>query len=197
MIADRRTLATLFAWNDILLGVVICAFVFLFLVAPPKKVVADPEKPAGSISVYVFWADDQNLDIDIHARGPDNDHIFFAHKDGKNCQLLKDDLGITNDIGGRNFENLFCRSLEPGDYVFNVAAYRGTSDMYPATVDVEIRVAGADGGGLTTPRVITRRIVLEGTADEATAARFTVDANNRLVESSISSMPVPLARRKL
>src|SRR5690242_12753632 len=96
---DRLT-PVLFAWNDLLLSLLACLLVAAFLISVQKKQEASKEtdRSAGNISVYVFWPDGIDADIDTHLRDPDGEHVYFSHKSGKIWSLLRDDLGSFNDV---------------------------------------------------------------------------------------------------
>lgn len=185
---DRRV-PVLFAWNDLLWSLLACLLVTVLLVSEQRKPVdPDTEKAAGAIAVYVFWPDNIDLDIDTHLQSPDGDHVYYKHPSGKVWNLLRDDMGMINDPGKRNFENAYARAV-PGAYTVNVAVYRGNAGMFPVAVDVEIRI----GAGSPAAQVLHRTVTLENVADEQTAFSFAIDDRGYLVPGSESSLLKPLA----
>lgn len=189
---DRRV-PVLFAWNDLLLSLLACLLVMLLLISKPQPKSEKTDDPAGSISVFVFWRDNVDLDIDTHLASPDGEHVFFGHKSGKTWDLLRDDLGTITDPTPRNFENAFARGSAPGRYIVNVAAYRGTSELYPVTVDIEVRISPNPS---VSPLVLHRSIILDRTGEEATAFSFILDRTGHVVPGSVNSLFQPLATAK-
>jgi hypothetical protein len=188
---DRLT-PVLFAWNDLLLSLLACLLVAAFLISVQKKHEADTatDRSAGNASVYVWWADNIDTDVDTYLRSPDGDRVFFAHKSGTVWSLLRDDLGLPNDLTPHNFENGFARGLPPGEYTVNVNVYRN-SDVYPVAVDAELRLQTDKAGSLVT---FTAHVTLDHLGDEATLWRFSIDDEGGLVPGSVHNQFVPLAK---
>lgn len=184
---DRLT-PSLFASNDLLLSLLACLLAASFLIATVKKqeeVKPETERAAGNISVYVFWRDGIDADIDVHLLDPNREHTFYAHRAGRVWNLLRDDLGQPNDFTGRNFENAFARGLPPGEYVVNVQVYRSPPDLFPIQVDAELRIIPTLGGDarLTYSGTVT----LDHVSDEATLFRFLIDAQGNMVPGSLNN----------
>jgi len=188
---DRLT-AALWSWNDLIWTLFAGVLVVAFLIAAKKQqeVKTETDRSAGNISVYAFWTEG-DIDIDTHMRDPDGEHVYFSHRAGKVWNLLRDDLGKTNDVTPRNFENAYARGLPPGEYVVNVHAYRNNAS-YPVEVDAELRIqSDLKAGSATT---FTARVVLDHLGDEATLWRFSIDERGHLVPGSVHSQFLQLAR---
>ena len=190
----RRVVTALLAWNDLLLSLLGCLLVllaiFLAIINEVKKETkTDDDKAAGSLSVYIFWPNDIDLDIDTHLRAPDEEHIYFGNLSGTTWNLLRDDTGMPSSIEGRdprNFENAYSRGIPAGDYVVNVHAYRGTPAMYPVEIEVEVRITADPTKGKSAQKIVTQKVMLYRTGEEATAVRFAIDTQMNLVAGSVN-----------
>ena len=193
MANKERLTPILWAWQDLLLSLFACLLVATVLIAAKKKheeETKETDRSAGNISVYVFWPEG-DTDIGTHMRDPHGEHVYFSHRAGKVWNLLRDDLGKTNDLTNRNFENVYARGLLPGEYVVNVHAYRNNAS-YPVEVDAELRIqSDLKAGSATT---FTARVVLDHLGDEATLWRFSIDERGHLVPGSVHSQFIQLAR---
>ena len=200
----RRTVTTLFAWNDLLLSLLVCFLLLTALLITQvrniqKETKTDDERAAGNIAVYVFWPDGIDLDIDTHLRGPDGTHIYFANLAGPTWNLLRDDTGMPSSIQGRdprNFENAYSRGLPSGEYVVNVHAYRGAKTMYPVVVEAEVRITADPSKGKSGQKIVMQKVTLYHTGEEATVVRFTIDGQMNLVPRSVNHVFKSVMRRK-
>ena len=196
---SRNLAATLFAWNDLLWTLLACFMLLTaLLVTQIQKmktdVKAEDDKSAGSISVYVFWKDGIDLDIDTHLSDPRGDHVYFSKPSGRVWNLLRDDMGMAGDSAGRNFENAYARGLPPGNYQSNIHAYRGTPSLYPIEVEAEVRVIADPTEGKAAKQVIRQRVTLYRTGEEITLVRFSIDAEGNVVTGSINHIFKPLVK---
>lgn len=192
---DRQLTATLFAWNDLLWSLLACFLIVAALLinqTAKKKAEAEEqgERSAGDISVYVFWPDGIDVDIDTHLLDPTGEHTFFASRGGRVWNLLRDDLGLSHDVSSRNFENAYARAAIPGDYIVNVHVYRKGSFIGPIAVEAEIRFGSTAG----TRVAFNRRLELTHLGDEDTLFRFTIGADGHLVPGSLNHLFVPVAK---
>lgn len=196
---DRSLVATLFSWNDLIWSLLACfMFTTVVLVTQINKTKSadktDDEITAGNISVYVFWKDGVDADIDTHLASPDGEHIWYNRLSGKVWNLLRDDLGMAMDTGDRNFENAYARGLPAGDYVVNVHAYRGSDGVYPVVVDGEIRVTFNPDAGKGGQLILKQKVTLYRTGEEATLARFSIDGEGHVVPGSVNHIFKSLLR---
>ena len=197
----RRTITTLFAWNDLLLSLLVCFLLLTALLITQvqniqKETKTDDDKAAGNIAVYLFWPDGIDLDIDTHLRSPDGEHVYFGKLAGKTWNLLRDDLGNAGDIGKRNFENAYSRGIPAGEYIVNVHAYRGVKTMYPVVIEAEVRITADPTKGKSAQRVVTQKVTLYRTGEEATVVRFTIDGQMNLVPRSVNHVFKSVMRSK-
>jgi hypothetical protein len=188
---SRHLITTLFAFNDLLWLLVASFLISIALLLTQIQVMKTDEKKedhkgAGSISVYMYWQDGIDLDLDIHLRCPEDNHVFYGSMKGHTCDLLRDDLGMAGDTGARNFENAYAHTLAPGQYIVNVHAFRGTKEMFPVEVQVEVVITSDSNAGKSSQKTFTDKITLYRVSEEATVVQFAIDLNKKLVESSVS-----------
>lgn len=187
---DRLT-PVLFAWNDLLLSLLACLLVAAFLISVQQKqeTPKETDRSAGNVSVFIFWPEG-DTDIDTHLRSPDGEHVFFSHRAGHIWNLLRDDLGNTNDATLRNFENAYARGLPPGEYIVNVHCFRNNA-KFPVKIDGELRIQG--DLDKTSAVTFNAHATLDRVGDEATLFRFSIDNDGNLVPGSVNSQFVRLA----
>jgi hypothetical protein len=194
-------IATLFAWNDLLLSVfAACILIFGIMITQiqqlKKEETDDIAHKTGSVAVFCFWADGIDADVDIHTLSPDGVHMFYQRPQTRVWSMMRDDLGKIEDPGERNFENAATRGLDPGKYVVNVHAYRAAFELYPIEVDCEIVVTPAEKVGRGEPtRRIKNKVLLRALGDEQTIASFIIDHSGKLIESSVDKMFTTILRR--
>lgn len=190
--------STLFSWNDLLWALLACFIVMTALLVTQinnsKSDKTSEEPVAGSISVYVYWKDGIDLDIDTHVSSPGGDHVFYGRLAGKIWNLLRDDLGMVNDTAQRNFENAYARGLPAGDYVVNIHAYRGAASLYPAEVEGEVVITANPNAGKGGQKVVKQKITLYRTGEEATLVRFSIDPQGNVVPGSVNHIFKSLLR---
>ena len=195
---NNGLVATLFTFNDLIWSLLACFMVLTALlvtqISKTKTEKTSEETPAGSISVYAFWQDGIDVDIDLHLSSPSGDHVYFAKLSGKIWNLLRDDLGMIADPGPRNFENAYARGLPAGDYVVNIHAYRGGPDRYPVDVDGEVIITANPNAGKGSQKVVKQRVTLYRTGEETTLVRFTIDGKGNVVPGSVNHIFKSLLR---
>lgn len=188
---NQHLSTTLWAWNDFLWALVACFMLVTALLITQvqqikKETKTDDDKAPGNIAVYIFWPDGIDLDIDTHLRSPDGEHIFFGKLSGRTWNLLRDDLGMAGDTAKHNFENAYTRGIPPGEFIVNVHSYRGTPSMYPVEIEAEVRITADPSKGKSAQKVVTQRVTLYRTGEEATVVRFTIDGQMNLVPRSVN-----------
>lgn len=193
MSKNRGLIATLFAWNDLLLSL-FAASIFLFAVfitQIQKTKTADAKidnAMTGNVSVYCFWPDDLDVDVDLHLVGPDGEHISYQRMQGRFWSILRDDLGAINDPSPRNFENAATRGLEAGHYIINLHAYRVKLEQLPVVVDCEVRITSASLSKSAQPDIYRNQLILTEKGEEQTVLRFDIDSAGALVRKSVSKL---------
>ena len=170
-------------------------FIISFILINPiaKKELIDP--PIVLI-IEIRWNDESASDIDLYAKGPDNNIIYFNNKNGAYMVLEKDDLGQKNEtftinnqevILKRNYEMITFSQLPNGDYTTNIHYY-GPKTGKPETVNVKITQLAPFN------QILNQNITLV-TYQEITAAIFTV--NNNKITNIRTDIQIPLKENKI
>lgn len=80
----------------------------------------------GMLVFETRWGDGLDIDIDSWVRAPGQNPTGFSNQGTRSCNLLRDDLGATNDPSDNNFEMIMCRGLIANEeYRFNLHYYDG------------------------------------------------------------------------
>lgn len=167
---DNNDEALNFAQRDLLLSVI---SIFILIIAVFAVLINDPMKkdasinPPGDLIVSVFWPEDYN-DVDLWLSAPNEKPVFYANKAGTTWNLLRDDLGKTNDILDLNYENGFSRGAPQGRYTINVFCFSCAYVPVDVIVKIEQRVAG------TIINVAERKVTLKYSGDWETAFNFDI-----------------------
>lgn len=161
--------------------------VLLILVVMKLFAIVMEEKPIekdGSINqnnvllIEARWPDKMCDDIDLWVLAPgEGKPVGFSNRGGVVMDLLRDDLGCSNDATTLNMELQFSRGVPAGEYVINIQGYRVDSEKVPVAVTVTLRpINGA------TRQLLTRQIVIEEDDEEQTVFSFTLDGNGNLTK---------------
>lgn len=184
---------------DMLFNMLI-AFVFCFIVAliamNPKAAKMGDVPSKAEVLINVGWPDGSPDDIDTWVENPSGDLVWFKQREAGLMHLDRDDRGDATDeivVDGRPIrspirqEVVTVRGIVPGEFTVNVQYYKSRDNQpVPVTVTV-IRV---------NPRaevVFHGSLTLAREGDEATAARFTVQRDGRVVD--VNTLPKSLVRR--
>lgn len=167
-------------------GVVILAIFIMFAVAVAnmhKKVETNPNAPiteSGIFQVLAIWPDKSCADIDLWMLAPgDEKPTGFLNRDNRISNLMRDDLGCTNDNSGKNFEIIQTHGLPPGEYIINLHYFRDTGHEGPITVHVIGQVRLKMDMGMMD--AFDETITLKATDDEETVIRITFDNNGGII----------------
>lgn len=166
-------------------------FALLFIVLPhsPKKDEAKNEavKSAGDMMVEIHWQDKVDIDIDLWVKSPDDDRpVGYSNRAGKTFNLLRDDLGASNDSTDRNFEMAYSRGLPAGEYVINIHYFVSREPGSPGEVPVEVIISTKAGDSGAMKQVIKRTATLRVLGEEITVVRFVLREDGELDEQSIN-----------
>jgi hypothetical protein len=183
------------SFTDVALGMGGGFFLLLILaitlINQNKKVKDEDIKAKADIMISVEWPGNSEADVDLHVQIPSNQVANFARKDVAGASLDRDDLGTKNDtvrlsdgskfIIRENWENVFVRKIEQGEYVVNVHMYTLGSwnlsgNLTVPPTPVKIKVERFNPYKL----IIQRRVILNKPKQELTAVRFTVGENNSI-----------------
>jgi hypothetical protein len=151
--------------------------------------VAPPSKPAsidtlGQYAIETTWPASRADDVDTFVQDPTGKIAWYFEPDVGLMHLEHDDLGKRSDTeqgGGKvavvndNRERVILRGTLPGEMTVNVDAYRKVGNGgLPVTIKL-YRLRGDDD------ELLVRHLTLHAQSEEATAFRFTLDANGKLM----------------
>lgn len=152
-----------------------------------KKKIAEGDPSPGNLTVYISWPPG-DTDVDLWVTGPGEPvPIGYSNKGGVLWNLLRDDLGLSPDLGPANFENSYSRGIPAGDWAINVHCYR--CPVVPVPVHVEVRLAEPGEGSII---LFTTSLELKMSGQERTVARFETDATGHIVPDSMDFTFIPL-----
>lgn len=164
----------------------------LFVQPIQKKEEAKKEdvKSAGDMMVEIHWPDKVDVDIDLWVRSPDDERpVGYSNRAGKTFNLLRDDLGKSNDSTDRNFEMAYTRGLPAGEYVINLHYFMNRDGSLQEGVPVDVVISTKASttkelGGMK--QIITRKAILRVVGEEITVVRFTLDQSGELDKDSVN-----------
>ncbi len=183
----------------LLLGFVLMFFILIVFINTGKKDKEDVSdiKAPGSIAVFLVWDEKTDADLDLWGKSPEDFPIGFRNRENSSCNLLRDDLGRTNDLFVENFENIYCRNLIPGEYIFNVHFYGLKDSSQLIKYKVEVRVVTSMPNKPKVNRVlkyIEDSFSSSERGMERTIIRFVVKDDGDVDESSINNEFVTLLK---
>ncbi len=181
---------------DMLFNILI-AFVFCFILAllamnPNAKKTGEIKAKAEFI-ITVTWPDNNPNDLDTWVEDPNGNRVWFRQREAGLMHLDRDDRGSVGDtllVNGKaitnplNQEVVTIRGVAAGEYVINVQYYE-SRDREPVEATISV---------VKVNPVAT--VVFYGTVDlamkgaEATAARFTLDADGNV--TNVNTIPKKL-----
>ncbi len=169
-------------------GFILLLIVVIFWMNPKAE---DAEKskmvPPGSILFEIEWPKEADTDVDLWVQGPDGPAVGYSNKGNKDLNLLRDDLGFTNDRSGENREVTICRGTPVGEYIMNVHLYANKGN-YPLPIIVKGRVTLMKKTGSGIDKVCEKEVQLKYLGDEITIVRFKVDQEGNLVADSVNDL---------
>ena len=184
---------------DMLFNMLI-AFVFCFIIAllamNPKALKAGDVPSKAEYIINVGWPDRNPNDIDTWVQDPSGNLVWFRQRESGLMYLDRDDRGDANDamvVNGQRIVSPFrqevvtIRGIVPGEFTVNVQYYE-TRNSQP--VDVTVSIIKVN------PRaevVFYGQVKLNRKGDEATAARFTLLPDGKVV--NINTLPKTLVQR--
>lgn len=180
-------------WRDVSLLTLAGFLLIVVLVLPFVNIPGEDEEatPPGNVSVEISWDAESDGDVDLWVKAPGDQAVGYSQKSGKIFNLLRDDLGVSNDILGVNYEHAYSRGIPSGEYIVNLHWFReGTTHDYQ-TVNVVVKLHGPNGKrtiGKTTVKLDTVR-------EEVTAFRFVLDEDSNLVDGSVHSDFIPIRQQ--
>ncbi len=183
-------------WRDILTNLlgVTCTIVIALavLVSVEKAKTSEATEPPGTMEAVIQWTNGP-IDVDLWVMSDGEKYpVGFSHKTGAVWDLLRDDLGISNDDPSMpiNIENAYSRTAKPGHYVFNIMCW--TCNELPVTVHFTLRVAHMGGSG-DSKVLITSTVELTKQHQEITVVALDIDKFGNVVPGSVNNVYVPMS----
>ncbi len=153
----------------------------------PRATAEEGDKNPGNVVIELRWPDGLDVDVDLWVEAPGDVPVGYSNKGGAVFNLLRDDLGLSGDMTGLNYEFSYSRGIPAGEYTVNVHLYRNRVNTYPVPVTVAASVkAGVD---TSARQIVASRVELDHEGQEITAFRFTLDEKGKLSGGSVHDMP--------
>lgn len=144
-----------------------------FVAEKKDKDAANIDPPSqGTLRVEMFWDDKTNVDIDLWVDGPVGDPVGYSNLGGPLWNLLRDDLGTSNDVSQRNMEIAFTRGIWDGEYQVNSHLYSLKEGKLP--IKVRLVVSFKENADAPSVELFYSNIELIRSGQEYTVFRFNV-----------------------
>lgn len=144
----------------------------------------------GQLYVEMDWKVGSYTDMDVWTQTPEDEPVGYARPAGKNCDLLRDDLGLGQDKTSHAIELLVCRDPIPGSYLINVMAYQFHGPLsqkeFPMEVTVKILKSVPKG---KMKELYTKTVIIDHVGQEITVVRFDLDDKQEIIEGSVNDVP--------
>lgn len=128
-------------FRDLIFGTLFMLAFMIIIVFPwisQKKQSSEEQIRIGDLHIELVWESKNNVDLDLIARGPDGETVFFRHGEGNILNLVRDDRGTLNDDTGFNFEHIISRSIPDGEYLVNVIVYSLAEGELPVEAKIVV-----------------------------------------------------------
>lgn len=188
------------AFTDLLFNALI-GFVFMFAMA---LIFMNPIAKTGVIEtkaeylITVTWPEGNPSDVDTWVQDPAGNLVWYAAKEAGLMHLDRDDTGTTRDVltlNGQTIENPLnqeitsIRGIVPGEFTVNVHMYAYDpsnldSDEPKPPIPVQVKVEKVNP---SVRIVFYDQVELTSQGDEATAVRFTIQADGEI--TNINNLP--------
>lgn len=176
-----------------LAGFVAIVILIIPHINPPKNDENKDIPPPGNMMVEIFWADPYDIDVDLWVKAPEDKIVGFSTKSGKLFDLLRDDLGFTNDNTDRNYEIALTRGVVSGEYIINVMLYNIKTNFEQLPLEVMVIVSLKKKRKARLVQLLKTTVTLYDGKEEVTAFSFKLDHNLNLIRESVSKIYRPLA----
>ena len=187
-------------FRDVIL-LALAAFVAMVLMLLPflnpsaeAEIEAEGVTDPGNVIIELLWAADRDADIDLWVKAPARLPVGFPNKGNEVVNLLRDDLGLFQDLTDINYEIVYSRGIVPGEWIVNVQAYRLEDPIQPVPVDVQVVVSvKREGEDRPTP-ILEKEVELRYPRHETTVFRFALTGKGTLVHGSVNDVRLSLIR---
>lgn len=191
MSQNKEPLGFQYSVRDLLLSLVAVGFAMAVLALAAHSDVKPGIRP-GVLIIKMEWAPWSDSDIDLWVKEPDaTSPVGWSRKSGKDCDLLRDDLGYAVDPFSDNTEYVVCRKAIAGQYIADAMAFNVYDHKFP--IPVKMTVIELKG---TRQTLIQRKILLYHDGQQATAFEFRLDSAGALVPGSVAHVQVQLFAQK-
>lgn len=173
----------------ILMGILVILIILLLYINPKGEQNENTIDQPGRISIELHWPAELDVDVDLWVKHEKEENsVGYSNKDSDTFNLVRDDIGILGDSAPINYENIFARSLVPGEYIINVHLYNLRKASLPFDVQVYVRIEMGDVKKITNTisRTFKEEIEINTVGQESTAIRFVIDDNGMLVPNSVN-----------
>ena len=147
----------------------------------------------GNLVVEIFCDDNYDIDVDLWVKAPKDKIVGYSTKSGKMFDLLRDDLGFTNDETGRNYEIALTRGVIPGEYIINVMLYNSKFNKGKLPIDVIVVVSLKKNRKQSLKKLLKTVVRLRIDKEEVTAFSFRLNNKLNIIKNSVSNIYKPLA----
>lgn len=176
----------------VLIRYVLLALAFVFLMPRQEVMKSEETRDRGNIRIEIVWEQGRDVDVDLWVMDPSGEKIGWSHKNGKNFDLIRDDLGNINNETGMHYEIVYGRSLANGEYVINVHLYANREQNYPSVpVKAYITTSKEDTDKSSKQQIFKREILLTQVGEEQTIVRFNI-VDKTIVRESINTVYKPI-----
>ena len=193
-----ETTGFIWAYRDLLTAmmIVFMALGLLAVIAAQKIKMVEGVQP-GQMLIQMSWTPGSKSDIDLWIQTPDDMPVGYMRSAGKNCDLLRDDLGLGLDATSHAIELMVCRDPLPGEYIINVMNYnvhpipppRTGPDIVEFPMPVTVTITRPDHKNHSMKTLFTKEVIIDHLGQEITVVRFTLDSEGNIVPGSINDMP--------
>lgn len=164
-----------------LFAILACVFVLVIWkllpwVNDPSQAAKEQTKSEGKLTIELEWQAGKPTDIDLWVQSPGDPPVGYSNKGWINCNLLRDDVGLTGDPFPGNHEMTVCRKIKPGLWVVNVHHYGG-QDLSDTEAWVVIRRITPGGNS----KVVFQAASNLRHGQEDTIAQFTVTPEGEII----------------
>jgi hypothetical protein len=182
---------TLTVWLDtalLMLGsFVLMTMLMMTVMNPPaKSSEVNGVQAPGNVIVEMQWPDRIDADVDLWVQAPGDVPVGYSNKSGGVFNLLRDDLGMAQDMTDYNYEVAYSRGAPAGEYVVNVHMYRDRGSALPIPVKISVTLKHDDAKA--SKPLVTTNVMLRKMNQEVTTLRFRLDGDGQLVAGSLNSL---------
>lgn len=152
------------------------------LINPPQKVSEDAPNPQGNIIVELTWPDELDVDVDLWVRGEaDMVAVGYSNKGGPLFNLLRDDLGVNDDLSRKNMEITYSRGVPDGEYIIN--AHLFNTKQHKGSVPIRLVVSLKENDLARGSQLFAVNAELLFYGEEKTLARFIIYDGKYIAQS--------------